>query len=91
MIGKEKASEMFGVSGKNIQHFKMETPDKNLVEGWICKSHGSNMGSLIIDTVNNQESWQFVRGMPKIQYLDERNTPEVPHVLQKEDGTFPDY
>lgn len=87
MIGKEKASEMFGVSGKNIQHFKMETPDKNLVEGWICKSRGSNMGSLIIDTVNNQESWQFVRGMPKIQYLDDRTTPETPHVLQKEDGT----
>jgi hypothetical protein len=87
MIEKTKAAEMFGVNGKNIQHFKMETPDKNLVEGWICKSRGSNMGSLIIDTVNNQESWQFVRGMPKIQYLDERNTPETPHVLQKEDGT----
>jgi hypothetical protein len=87
MIEKEKASEMFGVSGKNIQHFKMETPDKNLVEGWICKSRGSNMGSLIIDTVNSQDSWQFVRGMPKIKYLDDRDVPELPHVLQKEDGT----
>lgn len=87
MIEKEKASEMFGVSGKNIQHFKMDTPEGNHVEGWICKSRGSNMGSLIIDTVNNQDSWQFVRGMPKIKYLDDRDALELPHVLQKEDGT----
>lgn len=87
MIKKEKAAEMFGVRGKNIQHFKMETPENNHVEGWICKSRGSNMGSLIIDTINNEESWQFVRGMPKIKYLDDRDTPELPHVLHKEDGT----
>jgi hypothetical protein len=87
MIEKGKAAEMFGVSGKNIQHFKIKTPESNHVEGWICKSRGSNMGSLIIDTVNGKESWQFVRGMPKIQYLDDRDTPNFPHVMQKEDGT----
>ncbi|KYC46744.1 MAG: hypothetical protein AMQ22_02058 [Candidatus Methanofastidiosum methylothiophilum] len=86
-LNKEKASEMFGVSGKNVQHFKIDTPDKNHVEGWICKSRQSNMGSLIIDTVNFVKTWQFVRGMPKLQYLDERDEPTLPTILHKEDGT----
>lgn len=83
----EKASELFGVSGKNVEHFSITTPAENLVNGWICKSRGSNMGSLIIDTVNGIETWQFARGMPKIQYLDKRDDPSMPHILNKEDGT----
>lgn len=87
-LNKKKASEMFGVSGKNVQHFKMDTPDKNHVEGWICKSRQSNMGSLIIDTVNFVKTWQFVRGMPKLQYLDnDKDNPQDVNILHKEDGT----
>ena len=80
-------AEIFDVSGKNIQKFSMVTPDKHDVKGWICKSRGSNMGSLIIEEVDSVETYQFCRGMPKIKYLDEREEPEVPYVLDKLDGT----
>lgn len=84
---KEKAAELFDVSGKNIQHFKTDTREGNKIEGWICKSHGSNMGSMIIESVNGIETLQFVRGMPKIHYLDENTDLSTPTILNKEDGT----
>jgi hypothetical protein len=86
-VQKELVAEIFGTSGKNIQHFTMDTPEKRKVEGWICKSRGSNMGSLIIENVDGVNVDSFIRGMPKIKYLDEREEPSIPYVLNKEDGT----
>ena len=86
-MDKVKAGEYFDVSGKNVQHFSMVSPEGRDIKGWICKSRGSNMGSMIIESVDEIETLQFIRGMPKIQYLDERETPLIPNVLNKEDGT----
>lgn len=87
MIGKEKASEMFGVPRKEVHHFTIQTPEKNEVKGWICKAHNSRLGSMIIDSVNGNDSLQFVRGMPKVHYLSQSNVLELPNVLNKEDGS----
>ena len=85
---KEKASELFGVSSKNVNKFTETTPEGNDLTGFICKSRGSNMGAMIIDTVNGHETHQFVRGMPKLHYLTDRDTIDSnPYVLSKLDGT----
>lgn len=89
LMEKEKACELIGTSSSNLKKFTMETKDKNIVKGFICKSRGEKMGSLLIDTVNDVETHQYVQGMPKIKYLDQRyaNEVSIPNVLHKEDGT----
>jgi hypothetical protein len=87
-MDKEMAAEVFDTSMKNTKGFKMETPEGNEVEGYICKNRKFNMGSLIINKVNGIETGQYVQGMPKIGYLD-RYTPliENPKVFRKADGS----
>lgn len=87
-MNKEEASAIFETSTKDVHKFSIETPEKNQISGFICKSRGSRMGSLIIEYVNNRETLQYVQGMPKIQYLDEKDDLSVPFVLDKADGCF---
>lgn len=82
------AAEIFDTSEKNTKAFTLETPGGNVVKGFICKNRKFNMGSLIIDTVNDIETGQYVQGMPKISYMD-RNTPFIknPAAFRKADGS----
>lgn len=73
MMEKAKACELFDTSGKNVNHFKVTTYGGHDIEGWICKSRGTKMGSLIIETVDGKETLQYVQGMPKIKYYDSRD------------------
>jgi hypothetical protein len=87
MLEKEKAIEMFGVSNKHVHHFTMTTPEEHEVTGYISKSRESTMGSLIIDEVDGKQTLQYIQGMPKIHYLDERTELSTPNILEKSDGT----
>lgn len=90
---KAKAAEYFGVSGSNIKHFRTVTPENGYeLEGWINKTRGTNLGSLIINTVDGVQTDQFVRGMPKIAYFSKQYTEGLDEPaniipLHKEDGT----
>lgn len=87
MMEKAKACELFDTSGKNVNHFKVSSYGGHDLEGWICKSRGHKMGSLIIETVDGKETLQYVQGMPKIKYYDSRDEFTTPHIFEKYDGT----
>ena len=88
-ITKQKASELLDTTGKNINHFTTTTNEGREIKGWICKSRGHKMGSLIIETVDDVETLQYVQGMPKIKYYDQREIipGTIPHIFEKYDGT----
>lgn len=88
MMEKAKACELFDTSGKNVNHFKVTSYGGHDIEGWICKSRGTKMGSLIIETVDGKETLQYVQGMPKIKYYDSRDEIGTPTIFEKYDGCF---
>jgi len=87
ILNKIKAAEMLGVEPKNIHQFKVETPEKRKLTGWIVGSRGFHMGSLLIETVDGEETLQYVQGMPKIHYLKDEIITENVQILDKPDGT----
>lgn len=88
-ITKQKASKLFDTTGKNIHHFTTTTNEGREIKGWICKSRGHKMGSLIIETVDDIETLQYVQGMPKLKYYDQREISPgtTPYIFEKYDGT----
>lgn len=88
MIEKAKAAEILQMEGNSIARFDEVTRARNDFSGWISKSHGFHMGSLVIDTVNEEETLQVVQGMPKLQYLN-KHSDEIndPSIFEKYDGT----
>lgn len=87
MIEKETAKEYF--NSNDIKRFSTVTPEGNNISGWICRSHNEFLGSLLIDTVNDVETTQFVRATPKFGYFDARynDLQGVTHIVEKLDGT----
>ena len=78
-IDKIFAADLFSVAPKNVEKFTVITPEKRTVVGYKCRSRGNMYGSLIIDTVDDIQTMQFIRGMPKIQYYDKGfDTLEMP-------------
>lgn len=74
------------IKSKDLYRFQQETPQGNIVYGWISKSPGKFLSSMVltkIETTNKTiECERFIRGMPKQHYYDE-NTWAL-----KEEGDF---
>lgn len=84
---KEEAIDIFG--SKHVSKFTdVETPEGNLISGWMCRSRESMLGSLILTHTNE---YQLVRAFPKIHYMDkdweQRNRGHILNILEKRDGT----
>jgi hypothetical protein len=87
MIDEERAREILGLD--NVKRFDQLSPEDNDYGGYISKSHGYHMGSLVIDTVNEEETLQVVQGMPKLQYLTKHSDElTMPKIYEKLDGCF---
>lgn len=73
---KETFSEKYfgGVKTKHIKFFETETPNKNIIKGFICKKPNRYLGSMVITEMvidgNTYETEQFIHAMPKIHYYD---------------------
>jgi len=87
IMEREEFAELVDTSVKNIHPFEIESPQGRQVQGYICKSRGGHMGSLMITQVDKEMVEQYVQGMPKITYPDMRHELELPTVRLKEDGT----
>ena len=86
MINEEKAKEILGLD--NVKRFDQLSPEGNDYGGYISKSHGYHMGSLVIDTVNEEKTLQVVQGMPKLQYLTKHSDElTIPKIYEKLDGS----
>lgn len=84
---REEVADLFGVSPKHMHRCEFESNENLLIKGWICKHRGSQMGSIMIESVDETETMQYVTGMPKINYITTRDEIKDPYIIAKEDGT----
>lgn len=79
-----------GVKIKHLKLIEYTTPKGNNVKAIINKASTSTMGSLYIYEVNNEETNQFVRSMPKQHYWDNNHKIDATKgidVYKKLDGS----
>lgn len=94
MITKDEASEKYfnGIKTKHLRNFSTETPQGNIIEGFICKKPNRFLGSMLIQKVILKEknvtfeTEQFIQSMPKIHYYDNHH-----EMLQKGQTLYPVY
>ena len=87
---KEKFCEKYfenKVKPKHLRDFKAETPDGNIIEGYISRKSNKYLGSLVITHITDKsgecfETEQFIQAFPKIHYWDDR------HKLKEHEGTI---
>ena len=59
---------------KYISKFEENTPQHNIIKGYICRKPNRFLGSLLITEINGEKVEYFVQSMPKIHYFeDERD------------------
>lgn len=76
------------IKPKHLQYFEKETPEKNIIKGYICKKPNEFLGSLFITHVNDEETNQFIHSMPKINYYEHDTYDEILTVFhEKLDGS----
>ncbi|MBQ6219982.1 MAG: hypothetical protein IJH63_00565 [Methanobrevibacter sp.] len=78
------------VKPKHMRRFNETTPEGNNITGYICHKPNKYLGSMLIMTVNGEETNQFIQSMPKIHYFeDSRDISEHSLSLcyEKLDGT----
>ena len=59
------------VKPKHLTFFEETTPEGNIITGYISQKPNRYLGSMVILTVNNEESIQFIQSMPKIHYFQD--------------------
>ena len=74
-----------GCKAKELHEMEYVTPKGHDVHCLICRKHNRYLGSLLILTVDGEETMQFIQGMPKIHYLDNHY-----HMLKGETNRFYD-
>lgn len=73
---------------KHISKFEENTPQHNLIKGYICRKPNRFLGSLLITEINGEKVEQFVQSMPKIHYFeDERDMTGRGVAFEKLDGS----
>lgn len=88
------------VDKNNIEFFKTNTPQGNIIEGYICKARNRYLGSMLITKIyfkqrdETVETEQFIQSMPKMYYHSEKHSMYsgesegvVYPVYEKLDGT----
>ena len=84
-------------NGVGEQHFNefhdVTTPEGNKISGYICTKRNYHLGSMVITSVNNEPTIQFVQSMPRIHYPNDSTstyhlkTFEHIYCYEKLDGT----
>lgn len=73
---------------KYISKFEENTPQHNLIKGYICRKPNRFLGSLLITEINGEKVEYFVQSMPKIHYFeDERDMTGHGVAFEKLDGS----
>ncbi len=69
----EKLSEKYfnNIKIKEFLYFNEETPKGNKISGYINRKPNRYLGSMIITSVNDNPTEQFIQSMPKIHYFKE--------------------
>lgn len=82
-----------GMKPKLLKEIEYETPEGHQVHALISRKPNRYLGSLLILSVDDEPTEQFVQGMPKIHYLDNYHTLKTGDeytfydVYEKLDGT----
>ena len=73
---------------KYISKFEENTPQHNIIKGYICRKPNRFLGSLLITEINGEKVEYFVQSMPKIHYFeDERDMTGHGVAFEKLDGS----
>ena len=86
------------VKPKHLQEFEAETPQGNIISGYLCRKQNRYLGSLVITRImqkdgKSYDTEQFVQSFPKIHYWDDRHRLKedgesvIYHCQEKLDGT----
>ena len=75
------------VKPKHLREFEAETPQGNVIRGYICRKPNRYLGSMIITHITEKsgrsyDTEQFVQSFPKIHYWDDR------HKLKEDDESI---
>ena len=74
MLNVDEVCEMFfdgKVKPKHLTSFDEVTPQGNGITGYLNQKPNKYLGSLVITSVNDEPTMQFVQSMPKIHYFND--------------------